>query len=170
MKDIALAVGLTTGLVFCAAGALKLASRATFASEVRDYAVLPEALVAPVAIVLPVVELAAGAGMFIVAWRVVAAWVLLLCLAIFTAAVVLNLRRGNADVSCACFGAHSRTLDWGIVVRNAAMAAGLVAVLVTAPGDGAPAMSAVIVVVLALTCGWTLWEARALPGSAVVRS
>ena len=59
-------------------------------------------------------------------------------LAVFTGAIVLSLRRGNA-APCRCFGASSTPLGPRHVARNAVLVAlallGLVAALVPGPAD-----------------------------------
>jgi hypothetical protein len=162
MASILQAVVWLVGVVFVAAGSLKLRDRRQFRAEVADYQVLPSGLVPVAAALLPPVELIGGALVLIRPTRMVATGVLAVCLLAFTMAVVVNLRRGRTDISCACFGGRSRHIDWFIVGRNGVMCIALVAGLVVSPDAAVPSPGAGVTVLLCLALMWTAWEARAL--------
>lgn len=105
--------------LFGAAAATKLAALEPFTGVVRNYRLLPEPLVRPVALSLPVAELLLAAGLMVPATgRAAAAGAVLLLLA-FAAAMAVNIRRGRVDIDCGCFMTVLRQrLGWGLVVRN----------------------------------------------------
>jgi uncharacterized membrane protein YphA (DoxX/SURF4 family) len=113
------------GGVFVVSGALKIPDPAEAVRAVRAYRLLPEALVAPVAFGMPVVEIAVGlallAGVF-VRTAAVAAAVLLI---VFIAAVTSAWARG-LQIDCGCFGgggevAAGETAYGTEILRDAAL-------------------------------------------------
>ena len=110
------------GALFVLASWHKIAVPHDFAVDVATYAILPLALVNPVAIVLPWVELAAGL-MLLLGARVRAGAILVAAMmVVFLAALVLALARG-LDMSCGCFasrGAESDPISWLTVLRDVA--------------------------------------------------
>lgn len=95
MPSVLLAIQWLIGAAFVAAGALKLVARRQFVTEVADYRVVPRRFVAPMAAVVPALEIVAGGMIFVVSLRTVAAIILIFCLVTFTAVVVINLLRGE---------------------------------------------------------------------------
>ncbi len=132
------------GALFVWASAHKIASPHDFAVDVATYGILPLALVNPVAIVLPWVELVAGL-MLLAGLRVrTAALLVAAMMATFLAALLLALGRG-LDMSCGCFasrGAEHDPISWLTVVRDALWFA--LAVLVLAGDRGALALDRLI--------------------------
>jgi hypothetical protein len=117
-----LAVLLLT-VIFGAAALAKLRDLAVFRGVVEQYALLPQALVAPFARALPVVELAAALGLLLPATRAPAAALLILLLLAFAAAMAINLARGRSDIDCGCFiGVQKQRISWALVVRNLVLA------------------------------------------------
>lgn len=91
----------TLGIIFIYSGAVKLMAPKTFAVLIEAYGILPEILLMPTAIVLPVLELAAGMGMlFNIRGSLTAITALLL---LFVAILGYAIRMG-LDVDCGCFG------------------------------------------------------------------
>jgi hypothetical protein len=162
VSDTLLAIDWLIAATFVAAGTLKLAHRRQFAAEIADYRLLPASLTGIVAAGLPVVEIAAGVAVLFSGARLAGTLVLLACLAIFTAAVVVNLLRGRTDLSCACFGRRSRHIDWAIPARNGLMAAGLLAATLVPTKAAVPTAAASTTVVIGLALLWVVWESRAL--------
>jgi len=81
----------------------KLVDPPGFAQTVFAYGLLPMALVAPLALTLPWLEVLTALGLVLgVARRSAAAWILVLML-VFIGALGLNLAKGN-PVDCGCFG------------------------------------------------------------------
>lgn len=126
---------------------------------------------AAAAIGLPLVELAIGVLLIPAATARAAALAGLVLLAVFSAAIVLQLRRGS-EVECHCFGrVHSAPVSWSLVGRNAAFAALAAFVVVAGPGGSigdalaganpwlvAAAGVAVLVIALQAWFSWQLFE------------
>ena len=128
LRSLALASGLV--LVF---GALsKLRDWPAFREAVSAYRLLPDPLVAIVALALPVLEALAGVALLVDDLHVAGAYAAMAVVGVATAAVAINVWRGRTDIDCGCGGLEGRQrLSWGLVARNAALivvlAAGIVA-------------------------------------------
>jgi uncharacterized membrane protein YphA (DoxX/SURF4 family) len=110
------------GGLFVLASWHKIAVPHDFAIDVATYGILPLALVNPVAIVLPWVELVAGLMLLLGARVRAAALLVAAMVAMFLAALVMALARG-LDMSCGCFasqGAESDPISWLTVARDLA--------------------------------------------------
>jgi len=95
-----------------------------FRTALAAYRLLPEALVMPAALALPILEVIAGAALFTIPFRVPGAALALAVLLTVTAAVAINLLRGRIDIDCGCGGVEGRQrLSWGLVARNAVLMA-----------------------------------------------
>lgn len=136
--EIGLAGAIGTGIVFVEAGLAKLRHRDVFPGVVANYRLLPEALVAPAAALLPPVELGLGLGLIVsvltgggpLHWFALPAAALFVA---FAAAMAINIRRGRSQIDCGCGRSHLRQpLGWGLVGRNLVLAA-LVAIHGIAP-------------------------------------
>lgn len=128
------------GSIFFLSGLAKWPERRALPEIVANYNLLPEALVGPVARLLPISELAIGGalltGLF-PAWSTGAAMILSGFLAL---AAFINLRRGRS-IQCGCFGASStEKVTVSTVVRAAslAFASGVCMVALIAPAEGVP--------------------------------
>ena len=113
------AIRVLLGVVFIIASAHKIMFPADFALDVYRYQLLPDALINPVAILLPWLEFVVGLViMFSSRFKdAAAAWILGL-LAVFTVAIIINLARG-LDVACGCFSAGGdKPIGWDNVLRN----------------------------------------------------
>ena len=100
---LATAARLVVGGVFVVAGALKLPDPAAAVRAVRAYRLLPEALVAPVAFGLPVVEIAVGLALLLGVFVRTAAIASSVLLAVFIVGVGSAWARG-LQIDCGCFG------------------------------------------------------------------
>jgi uncharacterized membrane protein YphA (DoxX/SURF4 family) len=89
------------GLLFLYAGILKLGDLQNFAAVINDFGLLPETLVWPVAVMLPLVELLAALGLLLDLRGALAALVILLLL--FIAVLAYGILLG-LDIDCGCFG------------------------------------------------------------------
>jgi peroxiredoxin len=122
--------------VLAVAGAAKLADRNGAREAVTGFGVA-ERLSAPVAILLPVAELAAAGLLITSATASVGAALALGLMLAFCAAITRSLIRGEAP-DCHCFGAiHSEPAGPRTLVRNLVLAAAAAAVLVGGPGVSA---------------------------------
>jgi thiol-disulfide isomerase/thioredoxin/uncharacterized membrane protein YphA (DoxX/SURF4 family) len=107
--------------VFAVAGTAKIADLAGSRKTLVDFG-LPEMLVRPLSILLPLFELACAIALL----PAVSAWwgavAVLAMLLLFTTAISVNLARGRTP-DCHCFGQlHSERIGWKTIVRNAALA------------------------------------------------
>ncbi len=119
-------------LVFAGAAVTKMAAWTELPGVVRNFRLLPAALVAPASWALPPLELALALAVLAGPLRTPAGACLLLLLAAFAAAIGINLARGRSDIDCGCFAsALKQTLSWWLVLRNALLMA--LALLCTLP-------------------------------------
>lgn len=126
------AAAIGTGLVFIGTGMAKLRHRALFPGVVANYRLLPEPLIRPVALVLPPLELAVGAGL-LAGWRWAAAPAIAL-LVLFALAMAINIARGRGHIDCGCGRPDLRQpLNRVLVWRNVVLAALLVPALAAIP-------------------------------------
>ena len=104
---------LVLGAVFIVSGVTKIASPAQWRTQSADLGVP-----APVATVVPFLELAVGALLVSQLARSLAALVAGVLLIAFTILLVVRIAQGRRP-PCACFGALStKPIGWGNVVRN----------------------------------------------------
>ena len=89
------------GILFIYAGTTKLLEPVVFAVLIEAYGIVPEALLMPVAVALPLLEVVAGIGLLfdIRASLAVIAGSLLLFMAVLAYGIWMGL-----DVDCGCFG------------------------------------------------------------------
>lgn len=133
-----LAIETAIGFVFLMAGVDKLRHRVELVGVVANYRLLPGAAVAPVAALLPFVELAAGLLLLAGEHRAAPAAAALLLL--FAAAMAINVRRGRRDIDCGCGHSPLRhRLSWWLVARNITMAGALL--LLAPPADATAGMT-----------------------------
>jgi thiol-disulfide isomerase/thioredoxin len=122
MGTTLLVARLLLALVLGVAGVAKLADRAGSRKAVVDFGV-PAALAAPLAVLLPFVELAVAVALLPTAtawWGASGALALLL---LFVVGITYNLSRGRKP-DCHCFGQlHSAPAGWKTLARNGVLAA-----------------------------------------------
>ena len=87
--------------IFVYSGAVKLAEPSRFAEIISGFGLLPDPLVFPVALVLPVVELVAGLGLVFALRGSLAA--ITVMLVVFIAILLYGINLG-LDIDCGCFG------------------------------------------------------------------
>jgi uncharacterized membrane protein YphA (DoxX/SURF4 family) len=126
---LVLALRLGVGLLFLRAGARKLAGQADFRRAVRNYNIVPPQLVNTTAATVPAVEVTAGGLLMLGAATSIVGWLLAALLAVFSAAIAINLTRGRV-FDCGCGGAAPRRISWQHVVSNLLLAACAVVVAV----------------------------------------
>lgn len=118
---IALGARLYLGGLFLFACWHKIVDPHAFAVDIATYQMLPLALVNPLAIVLPWIELLTG-GMLVLGLRTRAASLLAAAMmAMFTVAISVAVARG-LDLACGCFasqGAAADPISWRTIVRDA---------------------------------------------------
>lgn len=108
--------------VFLVAGVAKLLDREGTRAAVQDFGA-PAALAGPLAVALPLAEIALAVLLIPTATAVAGALGALALLTLFSAAIALSLARGHAP-ECHCFGQlHSAPAGWATLARNGALAA-----------------------------------------------
>ena len=129
MVALALIARLVLAAVFAVAGATKLADRPGTRKAAVDFGA-PERFAAPIAVLLPLAELAVAALLVFPSTAVAGAVGALALLALFTVAISASLLRGQAP-DCHCFGQlHSAPASWKTLARNGVLAALAVVALV----------------------------------------
>lgn len=154
------------GGLFLLAASHKLSSLSGFRAVLRDYALLPDAFVAPASVAIPLAE-----TMLAAAWLGAAANVLsaaaaaastVALLAAYTLAIAVNLLRGRRYISCGCglAGGGAEYLSWGLALRNGFLAG--VALIAAAPVPAhATGPGGYAVLVVALLASAILYAAAA---------
>jgi uncharacterized membrane protein YphA (DoxX/SURF4 family) len=138
MDVLVLVVRVALGLVFLIAGGLKIGHADLFASQIAGFELLPMPLIAPLALLLPFVEVLLGAYLIIGLFTRVAAGVAAFQLAVFAGAIASAVVRG-IHASCGCFGpADQTTTSWPEVARDAGFV--LVALFIAWRAPGALAL------------------------------
>jgi hypothetical protein len=112
----------------------KLAEPGRFMEDLANYRVLPDALLAPVAVGLPILELLCA--LTLLAGPYVAGSAALTSALLFGfAAAMAQARARGIDLECGCFGAESRAqVSWEQVLRNVVYALGALWVAVSSRG------------------------------------
>jgi len=121
-------------LLFIAAGAVKLWDPAAFHGQIETYRVVTGTTARLIAVYLPWLELAAGAGLLITRWARLAAALLLGLVVTFLIMLLAAILRG-LDVDCGCFGVLS---NWPVsrqLVADVLIAIGLIAILACSESD-----------------------------------
>jgi peroxiredoxin/uncharacterized membrane protein YphA (DoxX/SURF4 family) len=133
MNMICFAMRLALASVFAVAGLSKLADRVGSRQSLREFGV-PVALTPPLAVFLPLAELACAVALLGSAsawWGAAGA---LAMLSTFIIGIVANLAQGRTP-DCHCFGKlHSEPVGWSTVARNAGLAA--IAGFIVSRGSG----------------------------------
>ena len=99
-------VRIALGLLFVLAALPKLVDPPSFAHMIYNYRIVPGALVNFMALVMPWVELLAGAALILGIWPRSATALVGAMLLIFIVAISINLARGHA-IDCGCFDVQS---------------------------------------------------------------
>ncbi len=117
-------VAVSLAAVFAGSAIGKLRDLTAFRDAVENYRIVPRWSAAFVAGIIPLAEIAGAIGVLAGPTREVSALFLLGLLAVFTAAIGVNLARGRRDIHCGCFGtALGQRLSGWLLVRNAAFIA-----------------------------------------------
>lgn len=119
MKAAIILCKLILAAIFLLASVPKIIAPHEFAIAVFRYQLLPDAAINLMAIFLPWVELVAAIAILIPRTSAAAAAIFFGLLAVFTAAISIDLVRG-IDISCGCFtlDADAGPIGWWEVVRD----------------------------------------------------
>ncbi|MBF4559813.1 methylamine utilization protein MauE [Pseudomonas sp. p50] len=117
-----IASALAIAVLLASAATHKLRAPARFAKQLADYQLLPEALVRPSARVIPAVELAIAFALLVPVSRSWAALTAASLIALYAAAIGINLWRGRRDIDCGCAGPdQAQPLRPVLLLRNSVL-------------------------------------------------
>jgi hypothetical protein len=103
----------------------KASDLAAFTGTVRDYRLVAERLAGPLALSFVALEVGLTIALLLPAAGGLAAVGCAFLLAVYSAAIAVNLGRGRRHIDCGCLGPrHRRPISRGLLVRNAALVAG----------------------------------------------
>jgi len=130
LTSLAIAGRTCAGLIFLLAGLGKLRHWKILSGVIANYRLLPGFAVGPAAALLPPLEVGLGLLLLSGLAQRSAAVAGIFVLAVFGAAMAINLGRGRSSIDCGCGQSFlKQTLGWGLVVRNGVLAGLLVASL-----------------------------------------
>ena len=134
MKYVVLVLRIVLGAIFIVAGSSKIGHPSLFAAEIAGFRILPQVVIAPLALVLPYLEVLLGAYLILGLFTRAAAWIAVVLLALFDGAIASAVVRGMT-VNCGCFGPNDTTVTtWSEVARDAAFVVLALVVALRAPG------------------------------------
>ncbi len=143
MNAVVLVLRVGLGAVFIVAGASKIGHAALFASQIAAFALVPQPIIGPMALLLPFLEVLLGGYLVIGLYVRLAGWIAAIQLLIFAAAIASAVSRGMV-ISCGCFGPSDQTVtSWPEAGRDVLLA--LVALVVALRGPGMLALDRRIV-------------------------
>ncbi len=121
-KAVLIVFRIVLGGLFIYAGVVKVLDPLDFAQDIRNYRLVGQALSFAAAIVLPWLEILAGAFLVAGVWRRGAALVIIGLLVFFIVLTAVTMLRG-LDVDCGCFGSLSRKSGWSVILEDLGMLA-----------------------------------------------
>lgn len=129
-----LVVRVVLGAIFVVAGVSKVGHAAEFAQQIAAFRLLPQPVIAPMALLLPFLEIMLGGYLIIGLFTRFAAWAAALLLLVFDAAIASAVVRGMT-LNCGCFGTNDTTVTtWAEVARDAVFVLLAVVVALRPPG------------------------------------
>jgi hypothetical protein len=99
-----IASALAIAVLLASAATHKLRAPTRFAKQLADYQLLPDSLVRPSASLIPLLELVIAFALLVPVSRAWAALSAASLLALYAAAIGINLWRGRRDIDCGCAG------------------------------------------------------------------
>jgi uncharacterized membrane protein YphA (DoxX/SURF4 family) len=137
MSLLILVLRLALAAVFLVSGCAKLRDLAGTRRAIADFGA-PSRWVGSLTVVLPIAELVAVAALLASRTARLGVVLVLVLLAIFSIAIAINLARGRRP-ECHCFGQiHSEQIGPGALIRNAAIAAVAIVIVVVGPNNAGP--------------------------------
>lgn len=119
-KPLLLVFRVVLGGLFIYAGAVKVGSPLDFAQDIRNYRLVGQSLSFIAAVVLPWLEILAGAFLIAGIWTRGAALVITGLLVFFIVLTLVTMARG-LDIDCGCFGPVDRKSGWSVVLEDLGM-------------------------------------------------
>jgi hypothetical protein len=107
-------------LIFARSTVHKLADFPYFVATLRDYRLLPPALLSAVASSLTLSEASSVVLLILPTTRATGALSALALLALYALAMAANLQRGRTRIDCGC-GGPGQAISWMLVARNAVL-------------------------------------------------
>jgi uncharacterized membrane protein YphA (DoxX/SURF4 family) len=134
MDAITLIVRILVGALFVAAGALKVGHFNDLAAAIAGFRILPEGVIAPLAVILPFFELGLGAYLILGLFTRAAAIVAAIQLFVYSVAIASAVIR-HIPANCGCFGPQDQApADWPHVLVDLALSGICAAIAWRAPG------------------------------------
>jgi len=119
-KTLLLVFRLVLGGLFVYAGVVKVLDPLDFAQNIRNYRLVGQSLSFIAAVVLPWLEILAGAALAAGIWKRASALIISGLLVFFIVLTLVTIARG-LDVECGCFGALSRKSGFGVILEDLGM-------------------------------------------------
>ncbi len=119
-KAILVVFRVVLGGLFVYAGVVKALEPLDFAQNIRNYQLVGQSLSFVAALVLPWLEILAGAFLVAGIWKRGAALVISALLVFFILLTAVTMARG-LDVDCGCFGPAARKAGWGVILEDLGM-------------------------------------------------
>ena len=119
-KALLLVFRIVLGGLFVYAGIVKVLEPLDFAQNIRNYDLVGQSLSFIAALVLPWIEILAGAFLVAGIWKRGAALVVTGLLVFFIVLTAVTMARG-LDVDCGCFGSVDRKAGLGVILEDLAM-------------------------------------------------
>ena len=117
-----IASAIAIAVLLASAATHKVRAPARFARQLADYQLLPDSLVRPVARLVPLLELAIAFALLLPVSRGWAALSAASLLALYAAAIGINLWRGRRDIDCGCAGPdQAQPLRPVLLLRNSVL-------------------------------------------------
>lgn len=117
-----IASALAIAVLLASAATHKVRAPARFARQLADYQLLPDSLVRPFARLVPLLELAIAFALLVPVSRGWAALSAASLLALYAAAIGINLWRGRRDIDCGCAGPdQAQPLRPVLLLRNSVL-------------------------------------------------
>jgi uncharacterized membrane protein YphA (DoxX/SURF4 family) len=122
------------GALLVWAGALKIGHPVDLASAIAGFRLLPPGLVAPLAVILPYLEVLLGLYLIAGLFTRIAGWIAAVQFIIYAAAIASAVVRG-IPANCGCFGpGDAAVADWPHVAFDLVLAAVALIIALGAPG------------------------------------
>jgi uncharacterized membrane protein YphA (DoxX/SURF4 family) len=119
-KTVLLVFRVVLGGLFVYAGAVKVVDPLDFAQNIRNYRLVGQSLAFIAALVLPWLEILAGAFLVAGVWKRGAALVVSGLLVFFIILTAVTMIRG-LDIDCGCFGAIDRKAGLSVLLEDLGM-------------------------------------------------
>ena len=134
MPILVLLFRIVLGAILVGAGLLKVGHAPDLAAAIAGFRLLPSAIVAPLALGLPYLEILLGLYLFLGLFTRIAAIVTSVQFLVYAAAIASAILR-HIPANCGCFGPHDvATADWPHVLFDIVLAAIAACIALRAPG------------------------------------